>query len=112
MLQKQLEEVVQAVRGVAPQAWEIAVRQVVIEAVCTLIGWLAVAWGLVVLAKWFGGRSKNARDESDAVLLKAMSVVTVCVAVGAVVASVSSLVPQLITPEYYAAQNILSAIKP
>jgi hypothetical protein len=111
-------EVAKTIKSMAPHAWEVAVRQQVVEGVTSLVV-MAAAIACALLFYRLLGAKMNERDKpiyqvaylSD--LAMALRIVFVALLVGVLVSIGCAIhgAKRLANPEYYAAMAILGAVK-
>jgi hypothetical protein len=114
-------EVAKAVKHIAPHAWEVAVRQQIVEGITTLAmvalafcTWLWVLHKYRAVLKKCGGvhMDERAIDVNAAFI---MALCTGCVGCTVAVYGFNvapTAIQKLITPEYYAAWEFIDAVKP
>lgn len=101
---KRVDLVAQKFSEIAPEAWEILVRQQIIE------GWMAVAWMAVPLiwlaASLWRGRQLNWKTNYHSFWEVSVGI-SAAILIGSVVVLVSTGIPHLLNPEFYAIQEML-----
>jgi hypothetical protein len=106
----------EALQRIAPDAWRIAVRQVVIDAACGLLAWTIIVYGILSVAHILRTCSKSASDEPESIgrggLMtdKAAYVLwsRIVTGTGLVIyaVAVSCYMPELLNPQYEAASQM------
>ncbi len=103
------QDLITTSKHLAPEAWRIAVYQVKLQAICTMTSWLLFAIIFGVVATIIFKQAKKSDKNKGALLLIAVPIGLA--SLGNIAASLSC-VPRLLNPEYTAATNIISALKP
>ena len=108
-----VEKLADTMRELAPGAWEVLVRQQVIEGTSHLV-WAAV----LVLVALIGGRlgvaaTRTAKDRGDAEAGEMMAVVVVMSAAALAVALLLTIsgTKSLLNPEYYAGMELAEKLR-
>ena len=115
-----VEKLAAAVEKVAPDAWRIMVRQQVIEGwgeiILSVVVFVVTAFLVYLSYRLFRAINWNNQDDTD--LIKYFSGITVAVVCFGFfcwsisrVQDVPSNIAKIINPEYYAAQDIMRAVK-
>lgn len=98
---------------IAPDAWRLMVKQVTIEAWSSIIFWTSTTALLLLASRitWnLSKRAKSNNNDEGEILLTGASGALLVVSVILFLCELSSSVPRLINPEFYAASAIIERI--
>lgn len=107
-------ELAKAAKQVAPHAWEVAVRQQVIQGVSLAVVWFGLLASIYALVRWgiYLKRDNGSQTEDDlgigAFIIAGM--IAFLAALAAICGS-ADVIGMIFNPEYYAARAILGAVK-
>ena len=108
MGQSAIVTMTEAIKGIAPEVWEILVRQVYVEAVADVLGWAAVAaFGMFGL---YLTRKAEIVWKWDDFALFWLYLITIAISATGVIAFISSTCwgfKAIMNPEYYAIQKFM-----
>ena len=108
-----MEELIELLKNIAPQVWEILIRQVYVDAFSYMAWSVVLAIASILLgkhAKYFFKKYQSGNEWNDydfpAILLAIVAVVSTIIAVMLLFISIK----EIINPEFYAIQYLINAV--